>query len=82
MAAGAGDVTMTRIGVSVTRVEGARMPRKERGPWYPVIRGGHRRALNRAAWRAWGQLPAFDLPAAGGGRVRSWDYKSRRHLVL
>lgn len=29
-----------------------------------------------------GQLPAFDLPAAGGGRVRSWDYKGRRHLVL
>jgi peroxiredoxin len=29
-----------------------------------------------------GQLPAFELPAAGGGRVRSWDYKSRRHLVL
>lgn len=29
-----------------------------------------------------GQLPAFDLPDAGGGRVRSWDYKSRRHLVL
>lgn len=29
-----------------------------------------------------GQIPAFDLPAADGGRVRSWDYKSRRHLVL
>src|SRR5205823_6412343 len=29
-----------------------------------------------------GQLPAFELPAASGGRVRSWDYKSRRHLVL
>jgi peroxiredoxin len=29
-----------------------------------------------------GQLPAFELPAAGGGQVRSWDYKSRRHLVL
>lgn len=29
-----------------------------------------------------GQIPAFDLPAAGGGRVRSWDYKDRRHLVL
>jgi peroxiredoxin len=29
-----------------------------------------------------GQLPAFELPAAGGGTVRSWDYKSRQHLVL
>lgn len=29
-----------------------------------------------------GQVPPFDLPAAGGGRVRSWDYKGRRHLVL
>jgi peroxiredoxin len=29
-----------------------------------------------------GQLPTFELPAAGGGQVRSWDYKSRRHLVL
>jgi hypothetical protein len=29
-----------------------------------------------------GQLPTYELPAAGGGRVRSWDYKSRRHLVL
>jgi hypothetical protein len=28
------------------------------------------------------QLPAFELPAAGGGRVRSWDYRGRRHLVL
>ncbi len=29
-----------------------------------------------------GQLPAFELPDARGGTVRSWDYKSRRHLVL
>ncbi|MCC6174276.1 MAG: hypothetical protein IT305_03135 [Chloroflexi bacterium] len=29
-----------------------------------------------------GQMPAFDLPAAGGGHVHSWDYRSRRHLVL
>jgi peroxiredoxin len=29
-----------------------------------------------------GQLPSFDLPAAAGGRVRAWDYKGRRHLVL
>jgi peroxiredoxin len=29
-----------------------------------------------------GQVPAFELPAAGGGQVRSWEYKSRRHLVL
>ena len=29
-----------------------------------------------------GQLPAFELPDAGGAQVRSWDYKSRRHLVL
>ena len=29
-----------------------------------------------------GQLPAFDLPACGGGRIRSWDYRGRRHLVL
>ena len=29
-----------------------------------------------------GQLPTFELPAAGGGQVRSWDYRSRRHLVL
>jgi peroxiredoxin len=29
-----------------------------------------------------GQLPAFELSAAGGGRVRSWDFKSRRPLVL
>jgi hypothetical protein len=29
-----------------------------------------------------GQLPAFELPAAGGGRVRSWDYHGRRHLVV
>lgn len=29
-----------------------------------------------------GQLPGFDLPASGGSRVRSWDYRGRRHLVL
>ena len=29
-----------------------------------------------------GSLAAFELPAAGGGTVRSWDYRSREHLVV
>lgn len=29
-----------------------------------------------------GQLPSFTLPTAGGGQVRSWDFKSRTALVL
>jgi peroxiredoxin len=29
-----------------------------------------------------GQLPAFELPAANGSRVRSWDFRGRVHLVL
>ncbi len=29
-----------------------------------------------------GPLPAFELPAAGGGRVRSWDFKGRTALVV
>jgi hypothetical protein len=29
-----------------------------------------------------GALPAFELPAVGGGSVRSWDYRGRRHLVI
>jgi peroxiredoxin len=29
-----------------------------------------------------GPLPAFELPAAGGDQVRSWDYRGRRHVVL
>ena len=29
-----------------------------------------------------GTLPSFALPKAGGGEVRSWDYKSRQPLVL
>jgi peroxiredoxin len=29
-----------------------------------------------------GSVPAFELPAAGGGSVRSWDYRGRRHLVI
>ncbi len=28
------------------------------------------------------QLPAFELPAVGGGEVRSWDYKGRTALVV
>ena len=29
-----------------------------------------------------GTLPAFELPEVGGGTARSWDYRSRDHLVL
>ena len=29
-----------------------------------------------------GSLPAFELPAVEGGTVRSWDYRSREHVVL
>src|SRR5687767_14235527 len=29
-----------------------------------------------------GSLAAFELPAVGGGTVRSWDYRSREHLVV
>ncbi|HET7767306.1 MAG TPA: hypothetical protein VFN74_00945 [Chloroflexota bacterium] len=29
-----------------------------------------------------GSLPAFELPAVDGGAVRSWDYRSREHLVV
>ncbi len=29
-----------------------------------------------------GQLPAFVLPALGGGEVRSWDYKAGSALVI
>ena len=29
-----------------------------------------------------GSLTAFELPAIGGGTVRSWDYRSREHLVV
>jgi hypothetical protein len=29
-----------------------------------------------------GQLPTFSLPAAGGGTVNTWDYRSRRNLVV
>ena len=29
-----------------------------------------------------GSLPAFELPAVECGTVRSWDYRSREHLVV
>ncbi|MFN0073910.1 MAG: hypothetical protein ACKVVP_20715 [Chloroflexota bacterium] len=29
-----------------------------------------------------GQLPMLDLPAVSGDRLRSWDFRSRSHLVL
>lgn len=29
-----------------------------------------------------GQLPIFELPAAGGGTLRSWSFRGRRALVL
>ena len=29
-----------------------------------------------------GALPAFELPGVDGGAVRSWDYRSREHLVV
>ena len=29
-----------------------------------------------------GTLPAFELPEVDGGTARSWDYRSRDHLVL
>ena len=38
---------------------------------------GHSRGL-----AGLGSLPAFELPAVDGGAVRSWDYRSREHVVV
>ncbi|MBI2853786.1 MAG: hypothetical protein HYX87_02560 [Chloroflexi bacterium] len=34
------------------------------------------------ALRQGSMLPSFDLPEADGGRVKAWDYRSRRNLVV
>src|SRR5690348_15442182 len=75
-----------RRGGWLTEVKRTASSLSEQGQGAGTMRGGEQgRVPDTAESRGLaglGQLPAFDLPAADGGQVRSWDYKGRRHLVL